>query len=260
MQTYQCPKCGAQNPMGQAYCLGCGQMLPYTCYNCQAPINATMPCCPKCNAVFNWPAQQPPPAQTPPAAPRQNHQQAPPAQQKPPNQPMSNAVKVALVLLVIFIAILGSCAVCLSGDSEPTAPGTPPSTAPPPVTPPVSQPSVITYQIGQKVDIGDGAYLKVESSQRQQSIVCVTVLIDNSAGSKDMSVSSMLSFKLKDSNGNQAEFDIFAECQHYPPDGTVLAGDKLRGSLGYNVSSLTGSLALYYQHDLLASPIKIELE
>ena len=161
-----------------------------------------------------------------------------------------------LVGVIVIVADSGSGGTATTPPPATTTPppSSPPSTASPTTSPPAS------YQLGQMVDIGNGAYIKVESLQKQQGIACITVLIDNSGGSEDIAVSSLLSFGLKDSSGNQAEIDIFADCQHYPPDGTVLVGDKLRGSLGYDILSLTGSIALYYKYDLLENPIKIELE
>ena len=86
------------------------------------------------------------------------------------------------------------------------------------------------------------------------------MLIDNSGGSEDIAVSSLMSFEVKDSEGNKAEIDIFADREHPAPDGTVLFGDKLRGTLVYNLSPLGKGLTLYYLPDLLSRPIRIALE
>jgi len=90
----------------------------YQCPNCKGQVAFGMPSCPRCGQPFSWPTQQ----QPPPPQPPQYQQQYQPPPQPPKKQGMSNAVKGALVLLVIFIAIVASCAMCLMGDSEPSIP------------------------------------------------------------------------------------------------------------------------------------------
>jgi len=89
-QWYQCPQCGGQVAFGVGFCNNCGTQL-------------------------NWPTQQQSPPQYQPPPPPQYQQ----PQRPPKKQGMSNAVKGALVLLVVSITIVASCAMCLMGDSEP---------------------------------------------------------------------------------------------------------------------------------------------
>lgn len=109
-QMYQCPKCGGQIAFGTLSC-------------------------PKCGQSFSWPVQP---------------QAQPPHQQKPPKQPMSNMVKGILGSLVIFLVIVGSCAMCLSGDSGTTSSSgtvvpetTPPPKQKPPSPPPTFNPIIL---------------------------------------------------------------------------------------------------------------------
>ena len=88
----------------------------------------------------------------------------------------------------------------------------------------------------------------------------MTLTIDNSGGTDDIAVSSVMSFELKDKDGNKAKIDIFADRDYPAPDGTVLTGDKLRGTLVYNVVPLGEGLTLYFQRDLLARPVRVSLQ
>ncbi|MBL7062486.1 MAG: zinc ribbon domain-containing protein [Dehalococcoidia bacterium] len=93
----------------------------YQCPNCGAQVAFDTPSCPNCRTQLNWPTQQqsPPQYQQQYQPPPQYQQQYQQPQQPPKKQGMSNAVKGALVLFVIFIAIVASCAMCLMGDSKP---------------------------------------------------------------------------------------------------------------------------------------------
>ena len=175
---------------------------------------------------------------------------------------------IAAVGLVFFIV-----GVSLPGPTTPTpepaptpapAPAPTPEPAPTPTPEPAPEPTPTptpsVYGTGEKVDIGKGAFITVESFQKWEGLGFITVQIDNSGGSEDIAVSSLMSFDVKDKEGNVAEIDIFAECDHPAPDGTVLTGDKLRGTLVYELTPLGEGLTLYFTRDLLEPPVRIVLE
>ena len=56
--TFRCHWCGAQNLIGEGHCVGCGQLLTYTCPKCGYGINSTFTHCPYCHLALHWPDRQ----------------------------------------------------------------------------------------------------------------------------------------------------------------------------------------------------------
>jgi len=57
-QIFCCPKCGAQNVVGQEFCQSCGQPFQYNCPYCGAIVDSTLINCPSCRESLNWPTPQ----------------------------------------------------------------------------------------------------------------------------------------------------------------------------------------------------------
>jgi hypothetical protein len=57
-QIFLCPKCGAQNCIGQEFCQACGQRFQYNCPYCGAVVDATLVNCPGCRQSLFWPTPQ----------------------------------------------------------------------------------------------------------------------------------------------------------------------------------------------------------
>ena len=148
-------------------------------------------------------------------------------------------------LLLTTLLALGACA--------PT-----PAPPPEPEPPPIPEPGL--HEVGEMVDIGEGAFITVESFEKQEDLGYITVLIDNSGGSEDIRVDFQMSFLVEDKAGNTAPIDIEAERDYPAPQGAVPAGDKLRGTLVYELAPLGEGLTLYYTHDISQGYIKIALE
>lgn len=53
-QTSLCPKCGVQNPPGQAFCSGCGVQLQQNCPNCNSLVDVAARFCSTCGAGLGW--------------------------------------------------------------------------------------------------------------------------------------------------------------------------------------------------------------
>jgi len=156
---------------------------------------------------------------------------------------------ISTTLLVAMLLVLGACT---------PAPSPAPTPVPAPTPTPTPEPSL--PGVGEMVDIGKGAFIMVESFEKREGLGFITVLIDNSGGSADIKVDFLMSFVVEDKEGNMAEIDIYADRDHPAPDGTVLAGDKLRGTLVYKLAPLGEGLTLYFAHDLLEGYIGIALE
>lgn len=54
-EIFPCPKCGAQNVIGQEFCQSCRQRFQYNCPFCGVIVNATMVNCPACRESLYWP-------------------------------------------------------------------------------------------------------------------------------------------------------------------------------------------------------------
>ena len=69
-----------------------------------------------------------------------------------------------------------------------------------------------------------------------------------------------MSFLVEDEAGQTAKLDIHAERDYPAPDGTVPAGDKLRGTLVYEIASMGEGLTLLFSHYVSAGYVTIALE
>jgi len=95
---------------------------------------------------------------------------------------------------------------------------------------------------------------------KNEKVLAITLLIDNSKGSEDIKVDFLMSFAVEDEKGRMAQIDIHTEGDYPLPDETVPAGDKLRGTLVYNLAPLGEGLTLLFTSDLSAGYISITLE
>ena len=163
------------------------------------------------------------------------------------------------ILLVAILLVPGACAPAPSPTPEP-APTLTPAPAPTPEPEPMPPPEPGLPGVGEMVDIGKGAFIIVESFEKRGGLGYITVLIDNSGGSGDIRISFLTSFVVEDKAGRMAGIDIDADRDYPAPDGAVLAGDKLRGTLVYQLAPLGEGLTLYYTHDLSQGYVSIALE
>lgn len=76
---------------------------------------------------------------------------------------------------------------------------------------------------------------------------------------EDFSSSSILSYELKDKDGNKGEQQIISSYSPTTLDGTILKNDKLTGNIVYDVNK-SDSYGFYFRYDLLSKPIKITIK
>ena len=106
------------------------------------------------------------------------------------------------------------------------------------------------YKIGDVVKVEDHTIV-LNSAKVQGSTLVANFTIDNQ-GSKEVAVSSMLSFEAKDSEGTKLEQDI-VDCPSGGLDGKVLAGDKLKGNICWKAPAGATGIRVYYTASLLGS-------
>ena len=82
----------------------------------------------------------------------------------------------------------------------------------------------------------------------------IDLTIENT-GSEELSISSMMSFDLKDSNGERGSYALLTESISSQLDGQVMAGDLLKGQIAYDVKD-SDVFNFYYLDSLLDDQIK----
>ena len=162
---------------------------------------------------------------------------------------MRRALIISGILLVAIL--LGACA---------SAPAPVPNPVPPSQPAPTPTPKPNLPGVGDMVAFGDGAFITVESFENREDLGFISVLIDNSAGAEDVRVDFQMSFLVEDKEGNTARIDMDAERDYPAPQGMVSAGDKLRGTLVYQIGALGEGLSLFFAHDISEGYIRIALE
>lgn len=123
--------------------------------------------------------------------------------------------------------------------------------------PPTAAPANQAYKVGDAIPLDGGAVFTVQEVKRTSdgklALIC---LYDNSAGSKDATVSSIIGFDVKDGDGNKAKYSI-AMGDGLPSglDGTVIKGDKLRGALVFDTEGMSAGLKLYYKPEIIGDTL-----
>jgi hypothetical protein len=56
--VFLCPRCGAQNFVGQIACQNCDQRFQYNCPYCGSIVDPTLVNCPSCRGMLDWPSPQ----------------------------------------------------------------------------------------------------------------------------------------------------------------------------------------------------------
>jgi len=178
---------------------------------------------------------------------------------------ISRTLIILGTLLVATLLVLGACTPTPAPAPIPApapAPAPPPEPAPTPepVPTPKPAPKPSLPGVGEMVDIGKGAFITVESFEKREGLGYITLLFDNSKGSEDIKVDFLMSFAVEDEKGRMAQIDIHADRDYPAPDETVPAGNKLKGTLVYNLTPMGEGLTLFFTSDLSAGYVRIALE
>lgn len=80
------------------------------------------------------------------------------------------------------------------------------------------------------------------------------ITIENT-GSNELNISSIMSFDLKDDNGEKGNLEITLDAINSSLDNSIMANDKLKGQIAYDVKD-SEKYYLYYQDSLIDDNIK----
>jgi chitodextrinase len=106
----------------------------------------------------------------------------------------------------------------------------------------------ITYKVGDVIELQDHR-ITLNGGDYKGGILKVNFTTENT-GTKDMTVSSLISFDAKDADGTKLDQSIM-DCGT-SMDGKVLAGDKLKGDICYTLAK-PGLVKIYYTASLFGS-------
>jgi hypothetical protein len=118
-----------------------------------------------------------------------------------------------------------------------------------------------TYKVGDLIKVGDGLMYSVTGVQApfdsgnqfetpaKGQFMVVTVSLENKT-SKTISVSSLISWELRDDSGQSYNETILSAAPK-PPDGEIAPGDKLAGGLSYDVPK-GKNFKLYFKNDIFS--------
>ena len=101
-QSFHCPKCGAQIPIGQSFCGTCGQRFEYRCRHCGTAIGDSSGFCANCGAKVHHTVQ---PAR--PAASRVEYTSYPKATRARHtlHRPASHIGRYLALVAIIFVMV-----------------------------------------------------------------------------------------------------------------------------------------------------------
>lgn len=101
-QSFQCPKCGAQIPVGQAFCGNCGQRFEYRCHHCGTAVGTTSGFCTNCGGKLHHVAQHNRPTAT--ETVHAQHRKAAKVEYTAP-RPIGQIGRYLMVVAIIFFMV-----------------------------------------------------------------------------------------------------------------------------------------------------------
>ncbi len=110
-----------------------------------------------------------------------------------------------------------------------------------------AKPSLEAYNVGDVIEVEDHT-IRLNSVKYQGTTLVANFSVENK-GSSDLSVSSMLSFSAKKSDGTKLDQEYF-DCGTSGLDGSVLPGDFLRGDICWSGASPDAGIRIYYEASL----------
>jgi DNA-directed RNA polymerase subunit RPC12/RpoP len=161
-QSFPCPKCGTQTPVGQKFCGTCGEQFEYRCGQCGAAVKTTSGFCTNCGEKLHQHPKPPTPTEFSAKRITGTSQNGKAGQKTPKPQPMSQVGRylILLVAIVVIVAILYAISTGPQGEasnwfggnfilSGQSAPSTPPTNteAEPAPEPVVDSPHYTTEQV-----------------------------------------------------------------------------------------------------------------
>lgn len=204
------------------------------CKNCGKQIEDDAKFCPSCGASMNGPATQPTVEKAPVSAPQANSTRAKEPKKKGIGCLGTIGIVLALSLLIIFIGAMGEDEPEKVGDNDPSSNSTIASeTGPAPFT------------VGDRVELNDIAVTLVSVTESTGSqfltpsdgkifVICEFEIENNS--DSDIAVSSLLSFEAYfDDYSTSLSISAMTSSETPQLDGTIAAGKKMRGVIGYEV-------------------------
>ena len=157
------------------------------------------------------------------------------------------------ILLAVFAVFLASLACGSSNEGTVITPDTQDSAQtemPADVAEPEdNKPAYEIYEVGDLIEVKEHT-IRLNSIEYQGSVLVANFTLENH-GSSDLSVSSLLSFSAKKSDGTLLEQEYF-DCGKSGLGGSVLPGDKLRGDICWSGANSGDDVKIYYESNLFS--------
>jgi hypothetical protein len=101
-QSFQCPKCGSQIPVGQYFCGTCGQRFEYRCQACGTPISGSSGYCGNCGKRLSSIPKQAP---TPSVKTGYPHHRQAPGLESSKRHGIGPIGRYLIIVIVIFVMV-----------------------------------------------------------------------------------------------------------------------------------------------------------
>lgn len=168
---------------------------------------------------------------------------------------------VTLIVLILSLLVVLACGTSNEGTKVTPAPvkateessgvseskETPTTQEPEPSKTEAPQPTPDVFAVGDLIEVEEHT-IRLNSVEYQGDILVANFSVENK-GDSDVNISSMMSFSAKKEDGTKLEQEIF-DCDESGLDGTVLPGDKLRGSICWSGGGPEDGIKIYYQANL----------
>ncbi|MDX9956514.1 MAG: DUF4352 domain-containing protein [Anaerolineae bacterium] len=105
-------------------------------------------------------------------------------------------------------------------------------------------PAIEIFKVGDLVEVKEHT-IRLNRIEYQGSTLIANFLVENQ-GDADISISSMLSFSAKRADGTKLDQEIF-DCDASGLDGTILPGDRMRGSICWSAATPEDGIKIYYE-------------
>jgi len=136
-QSFPCPKCGAQIPVGQYFCSTCGQRFEYRCRHCGTAVGTASGFCINCGGKLSHLAQH---SKPPPIKAQQIHYGKAARVEETVRRPIGQIGRYLIVVAIIFfmVGIIFAIGTSTQGNSSNWLGGYIFGGQSPPSTPPIT--------------------------------------------------------------------------------------------------------------------------
>lgn len=151
---------------------------------------------------------------------------------------------IIIIILVLSLSISLACGSSNEGTKITTEPSETSGNTETSETQETESSARSIFEVGDLIDVEEHT-IRLNSIEYKGTTLVANFSVENN-GDSDISISSMLAFSAKKEDGTKLDQEIF-DCEASGLDGSVIVGDRLRGSICWSEANPDDGIKIYYE-------------